>query len=139
MDEIEKNLPSLKSSLHRIKEAMNSDSERKVLGKEYEKMTSVSIDYGVMEKAASRSVLPASFRWSDVGDWRSLGALLGEDEKGNSSRGNVELEETEGSVVFNDTDKKIVAFGVKDLVIAGSEEAFLVMDKSDAEDLKDVL
>ncbi len=139
LEEIEKDLPSLSASLGRIKSALNTESETEIIDEEYEKMNSVSIDYGVMEKARDRSVVPASFNWNDVGSWSSLKPLLGEDEEGNSARGEVELKETEESVVFNDADKKILAFGVENLVIAESEDALLVMDKAKAEDLKEIL
>ena len=46
-------------------------------------MPSISIDYGVMEKASGLRVVPGSFGWNDVGCWAALPALRAPDARGN--------------------------------------------------------
>ena len=45
---------------------------------------SISIDYGIMEKAANVYVLEADFGWSDLGTWGSLYENRDKQENGNS-------------------------------------------------------
>ena len=42
-----------------------------------------SVDYALMEKTELASVVPASFGWSDVGNWASVWEASPHDEKGN--------------------------------------------------------
>ena len=50
----------------------------------WDSLPSVSIDYGVMEKAADVHAVPLRAGWSDVGTWRSVRDLRGpSDERGN--------------------------------------------------------
>ena len=41
----------------------------------YEKSSSESIDYAVMEKCSKAAVVPASFRWNDIGSWDEMSEL----------------------------------------------------------------
>ncbi|MFP4378019.1 MAG: mannose-1-phosphate guanylyltransferase, partial [Spirochaetales bacterium] len=47
--------------------ASEVDSER--LRPAYEAVPQISIDYALMERSSKGAVVPASFRWSDVGSW----------------------------------------------------------------------
>src|SRR5690606_29507563 len=38
----------------------------------YEMIPSTSIDYAIMEKAERIAMVPAGFRWNDLGSWQSL-------------------------------------------------------------------
>jgi mannose-1-phosphate guanylyltransferase len=47
----------------------------------YEQCRSISIDYGVMEKASNVYVIPSDFGWSDLGTWTSLYEISDKDQK----------------------------------------------------------
>jgi len=49
----------------------------------YELVTSISIDYGIMEKADAVHVIPGEFGWSDVGSWLAVYEHGNKDENGN--------------------------------------------------------
>lgn len=46
-------------------------------------MKSVSIDYGIMEKADDIFVIPGSFGWDDLGSWLALERIKKVDDDGN--------------------------------------------------------
>ena len=51
---------------------------------QWDALPAISIDYGVMEKAADVRAVPLRAGWSDVGTWRSVRDLRGpSDERGN--------------------------------------------------------
>jgi mannose-1-phosphate guanylyltransferase len=89
----------------------------------------VSIDYGIMEKAARVGVIPVDFGWSDVGSWDAMGNLFTTDTKGNTIRGSGELVDAERNVIWS-TDKHIVLIGVNDLVVVEGPDAILVCPRA---------
>jgi len=136
LDQLNRYMEDLSKGLDRIKQALGDEDARKVLTEEYEKFTSTSIDYGLMEKADRRAVIPASVEWSDLGDWPSFEQLLGSDENGNSCQGEVVCEKARDNIVFNDSDKPVVTLGLADTVIVNTSEALLAMSKDSAQEVK---
>jgi mannose-1-phosphate guanylyltransferase/mannose-6-phosphate isomerase len=78
----------------------------------YGEMPSVSIDYAVMEKAASVRAVPLRAGWSDVGTWRSVRDLRGPSD----DRGNLIVSEA-----------PVLAPHVRDTAIVVSGEGVLVL------------
>jgi mannose-1-phosphate guanylyltransferase/mannose-6-phosphate isomerase len=97
-----------------------------------------AIDRAVMERTAHAAVIPANFEWSDVGSWSALWDLAAKDASGNATRGDVQLQDTRGSLVFG--DRRLVAtLGVEDLIIVDSDDALLVADRSRSQDVREVV
>ncbi|MEK7791039.1 MAG: mannose-1-phosphate guanylyltransferase, partial [Deltaproteobacteria bacterium] len=67
LNEIENHLPKHFLALNKA-----DDKEIPPIKKTYKKLSPVSIDQGVMEKASTVYALKASFEWSDLGSWESL-------------------------------------------------------------------
>jgi len=66
--EIEKQLPDLHEGLVHIAAALGTDRFEMEFKKAYEKMKSISFDYGIMENARQKVyVIPSQCGWSDVG------------------------------------------------------------------------
>ena len=88
---------------------------------------SISIDYAVMERSDKIKVVPASFDWSDMGSFEALYEYTLQKE-GVSGGTNLAL----GS-------KKHVEFiGVDHVVLVETEDAILVLNKNNAQDVKKV-
>ena len=97
-----------------------------------------SIDYAVMEKTKDAVVVPLDAGWSDVGSWTSLADISEKDEAGNSTLGDVLLQDTRNTYVRS--EKKLIAtVGVEDLVITESDDAILVAHKDRVQDVKKVV
>ena len=97
-----------------------------------------AIDRAVMERTKAAAVIPAGFEWSDVGSWGALWELAEKDAAGNASRGDVQLQDTRGSLVFG--DRRLVAtLGVEDLIIVDTDDALLVADRSRSQDVREVV
>ena len=69
LEKIKKYMPDLYKSLAKIKSVLGSDLEEKVIKEEFKELASVSIDYGIMEKADNIYVIPGDFGWDDLGSW----------------------------------------------------------------------
>ncbi|HLX79306.1 MAG TPA: mannose-1-phosphate guanylyltransferase/mannose-6-phosphate isomerase [Burkholderiales bacterium] len=97
-----------------------------------------AIDRAVMERTSHAAVIPADFSWSDVGSWSALWDLAEKDASGNATRGDVQMQDTKGSLVFGDR-RLIATLGVEDLIIVDSDDALLVADRSRSQDVREVV
>jgi mannose-1-phosphate guanylyltransferase len=105
------------------------------LGSEFLKSPSDSIDYAVMERTESATVVPLDAGWSDVGSWSALLDVLEKDEGSNVVRGNVVTQDLVNSLVISE-NRKVVVIGLDDVVVIDDKDALLVMRKSSAQELK---
>jgi mannose-1-phosphate guanylyltransferase len=135
LDELERLLPDVLRPLMR---AVGTGGEA-ALARAYRRLPSVSIDTGVMERAARVAVVPANFAWSDVGSWAAAGELWRQrGPAGNASRGRVIAVDSRGCIV--DTPKRLVALlGVEDLVVVDTPDAVLVCRVDRAQDVRRVV
>jgi mannose-1-phosphate guanylyltransferase/mannose-6-phosphate isomerase len=97
-----------------------------------------SIDYAVMEKTQHAVVVPADIGWNDVGSWSALHDVLPKDANGNVTRGDVYLDDVQGTLVR--AESRIVAVvGVKDLVVVETNDAVLVAHKDQVQRVKQIV
>ncbi|MDK2805664.1 MAG: mannose-phosphate guanylyltransferase [Clostridium butyricum] len=135
---IKEYMPQLYSALNVIKENFDSDEIEKVLYEEYSKLESISIDYGIMEKAKNVYVVPGDFGWDDVGSWTSIERLYEKDGNGNVIKGNVVSVDTKKCIITG-SDKLIATLGIEDVIIVDTEDALLICSKDKAQNVKEVL
>lgn len=105
----------------------------------FEDVPEVSIDYGVMERAADAVVVPATFEWDDLGSWDALERVLDPDEDGSVVAGDATLRSVDAAdnVVAGD-DKHVSLVGVSDLAVVAWDDRVLVVPKSRAQDVRDL-
>ena len=72
LDNLQEYLPEIWEGLRRIQQSIGTEEQEDVLEREFRLFRSVSIDYGVMEKAKNLYILTGSFGWDDVGSWLAL-------------------------------------------------------------------
>jgi mannose-1-phosphate guanylyltransferase len=131
-------MPELWAGLEQIEKVMESADGDQVIQSIWAGLPSVSIDYGVMEKASNIYVIPGEFGWSDVGNWAALGSLLPVDEHGNASSSRHVALDTSGCMIHS--PKRLVAtLGVSDLVIVEMDDVSLICNKDRVQDLRKVL
>ena len=136
VEAVRAHMPELGELLH----AIEKQPER--VGELYPQAPSVSIDYGVMEKLPRGDVfcVPGDFGWNDVGSWSALGELRPADETGNSvATAQAVTVDARGNILYGSGKKIIAAVGVDDLVIVVTDDAVLVMPKSKAQQVRDVV
>jgi mannose-1-phosphate guanylyltransferase len=139
LDEISRCLPDLYSGLMKIKKVLGTSREAATIRSVYKKLASISIDYGVMEKADNVFMLRGDFGWSDVGSWDALWEILAKDDQGNAVTGsNVIFEDTEGSLVYS-PQKLVAIVGAKDLIVVETKDALLICKKGRSQDVKKVV
>lgn len=99
---------------------------------------SSSIDYAVMEKSSKVAMVPMDAGWSDVGSWAALSDISAKDQFGNSTFGDVLLENVENSHIHAET-KLVAGLGVKDLVVVETDDAVLVTTQKESQQVKKIV
>jgi mannose-1-phosphate guanylyltransferase len=108
------------------------------LARAYAHLPAISIDTGVLERADAVAVVPAGFRWSDVGSWDAVGHLWRRPGTANATRGDVVTLDSEGCVV-DAADRLVALVGVRDLIVVQTPDAVLVCPRARAQDVRHVV
>ncbi|MBD3369522.1 NTP transferase domain-containing protein [Candidatus Fermentibacteria bacterium] len=94
----------------------------------YRELPSVSVDYGIMEKASNVAMVEALFGWDDVGDWPAMRRV-------GVRKGEVILQDC-GSCTVYGPGRLTVLLGMSDCSVVHSNGITLVMSDEHAQDLK---
>jgi mannose-1-phosphate guanylyltransferase len=90
-----------------------------------------------MENASRVLNIEATFDWDDVGSWISVAKYL--DTQGDNNQTNDEITEieSENNIVFNGRKQtRIALLGVDDLIVVQTEDALLIANRHQADDIK---
>ncbi|MDP1853792.1 MAG: mannose-1-phosphate guanylyltransferase/mannose-6-phosphate isomerase [Candidatus Omnitrophota bacterium] len=129
LNETKKYLPKLHKELTKI---ANGEDIQKI----YKNLNSISIDYGVLEKSKNSVVIPVfNLGWSDLGTLCALDTLLSKDKNENIVQAN-SIDIDSRNVIILGQNRLISTIGLKDLIIADTEDALLICHKEKAEDVK---
>jgi mannose-1-phosphate guanylyltransferase len=136
--EISRQMPALAKALQKIGSAWGEANQMHILQKEWVKLVSETVDFGIMENARDVIVLPVSdLGWSDVGSWDSLFDVLTQDNNGNVCVNSDHLPlDTHASVVYTKDKKLVVTIGVDNLVVIDSGDALLVCHRKNAQQVR---
>ncbi len=108
------------------------------LAERFSTLPKISVDYAIMEKAASVATMVAEFDWDDVGSWTALPAHLDQDAQGNTSKGNVVAHESTNNIAIS-SGRVIALCGVKDLVVVETGDSIMVCHRDAVQDIKKLM
>ena len=106
---------------------------------EFAKLTPISIDFALMEKADRVLNFEASFDWDDVGSWISVGKYLQQDDAQNAANTALSAQDASGNIVFSAQGKHVALVGVDDLIVVDTGDALLVAHRDQADKIKNVV
>ncbi len=104
----------------------------------FAKAAQKSIDYAVMEKTDRMAVVEGRFRWSDIGSWDAIFDIAKHDAAGNAIHGTGLALNTRNCVIHSD-DRLVAVLGADDLVVVSTADAVLVVPRSRAQDVKELV
>ena len=132
--------PAMWDACLRIQAAATSTkSFERVLAREYPKMSKISVDYAILEKARNVIVANGDFDWDDVGDWKAMARHYKKDEHNNVVRGEFMGLDTADCIVMGDKKHLVTTVGVRDLVIVHTPDATLICHKSEAQKVRELV
>lgn len=137
---IEKYCPELHDSLRRIRSALSSnESLSTVLPREYPRLTKISIDYAVMEKADNVVMVRSSFDWDDVGSWPAIERHYDADQDENVTEGSVVMEDSKNNLLLSTEEHLVGVIGIEGLMVVHTPDATLICPKDRAQDVKQLV
>ncbi|MDH4057493.1 MAG: mannose-1-phosphate guanylyltransferase [Cyclobacteriaceae bacterium] len=132
---VQKHLPEMAELFEESLSALNTPEEKKAIESIYAQCKSISIDYGVMEKATNVYVCQANFSWSDLGSWNSIHDISNKDKDNNLITGKVLAYDTRNSIIRSSTPNRlIIAQGLNGYLVGEFDNVVIVCEK-DREDL----
>jgi mannose-1-phosphate guanylyltransferase len=134
----EKFLPEMYEVFAAEKEKFNTLEEATALEEIYPQCTTISIDFGVMEKADNVYVIPASFGWSDLGTWTSAWENMPKDYLENAVAGkNVVIVDSTKCMVHAPDDKLLLLQGLDDYIVVDTKDVLMICKKEKEQEVKD--
>lgn len=139
LEAIAAHLPDLSAALERISSQIGKPGYRRAVAREFKRLPSLSIDYGVMEKAANLAVVRGDFGWSDLGSFASLADVRRADERGNVVSGEVgAMVDCDNCVIF--AGKRPLALaGLSQMVVIDAGDVVLVASKRDSQKVRQLV
>lgn len=128
LEEIERWIPPLFRGLARL-------GRGKIRASHYKKLPEISMDYGVMEKSDKIWMVAGEFDWVDVGDLDIVGQLVKPDPFFSVDCQNVFVT-GKGNLP---KQRLIGLVGVKDLLIADTPDALLIIRRGEAQKVKEIV
>ena len=115
---------------------LTMDTPMKQLKEVYTNAETISVDYGIIEKADNVYVLEAEFGWSDVETWDSLYMAEPKDDDGNAiASGHVLTYDTHNCIVHLNSEKYAVIQGLEDYIVAAGTDTLLICRRDQQEQL----
>lgn len=117
--------------LEKAHELLDFDQYQDLLD-QYDQALKISLDYAVVEKEKSISVLRYNGEWKDLGTWNTLTEAMEENHIGKA----ICDTKSENVHVLNELDIPVLCMGLKDVVVACSSDGILVSDKKESSYIK---
>lgn len=134
LEAIDKWLPQIHEGLAGT--AGESEAVRRV----YQTIPSISIDYGVMEKADNILLIEGDFGWSDMGSWDALWEMSDKDENGNAANcRDLFVGVDARNSLIHSPGRLVALLGVEDLIVVDTEDSLLICKRGSSQDVKKVV
>ncbi len=137
MKALEKTMPALHTQCQTLASSGLTEGAIRMF---FEEAESISIDYGLMEKATNVRVVPGEFGWNDVGSWTAAYELADKDHDQNACNAD-QFISVEASKNYIDVDPGTIVglVGVEGLAVVQSGNRVLVCPIDKAQDVKKIV
>lgn len=140
LSELTQHLPEHLTHLQKAVDKDKTADWPRALTAGFEPLKPISVDFGVMEKAAQVCCVTSEFNWDDVGGWLALEKFLGSDEAKNVHRGHLYTHDAQQNLIFcEDSEETVALVGVKDLIVVRSGNKTLILPRSRTEEIKAIV
>jgi mannose-1-phosphate guanylyltransferase len=134
-----RHLPDVFDAMERLAPLIGTRAFAKALGRAFPRLPSVSVDYGVMEKARNIAVVPGDFGWSDVGSFAAIPEVRPMDADGNVVVGKATVVlDSAGCVVLGE-GRTLAVLGMRDTVVVDAGDAVLVIPRQRSQDVRQIV
>jgi mannose-1-phosphate guanylyltransferase / mannose-6-phosphate isomerase len=118
--------------------SLAQDSSREALAGIYRNFPDISLDHGIMERAANVAVVPVEMGWNDVGTWGALQEIFSRDELGNVIIGRA-LDRNSRGCTFYAQNRLVATIGLENIIVVDTPDATLVCHRDRVQEVKDLV
>lgn len=137
VEALHKYIPEMAEVFDEAKSKFGTAEEKEAIVSAYSQCKSISIDYGIMEKAKNVYVCLGDFAWSDLGSWNSIHEISAKDENNNAAGGTTSiLYDTRNCIIKASPGKLIVAQGLNGYLIGEFGNVVIVCEKDKEEQFR---
>ncbi len=133
----EKYLPVIAAQFEAGTNDYYTPSEAAFITQTYNECQSISVDFGIMEKAENVYVVLSDFGWSDLGTWKSLYDVSEKDESQNATNGNLLLYDTKNSIIKTPEGKLVVVQGLDGYIVAENDGVLMICKIDEEQRVRD--
>lgn len=129
-------LPEMHQTFIEGNEFYYTEKEQSFIDKIYSTCESISIDYGIMEKAQNVYMIPADMGWSDLGTWKSIYEVQEKDSGNNVLDGNIKTYDTQNCIIKSPEDRLVIAQGLDGYIVAEFDNVLMICKKEEEQQVK---
>lgn len=139
-DALHRYLPDLTGQFDAGLEYFATPEEKRFIDNAFPACPSISIDFGVMEKADNVYVEIVDLGWSDLGTWGSLYENSPKNLANNvTQKCKVVAYNSTGNIFMAPDDKLVVVNGLKDFVVADAGDVLMICPKSEEQKIRQMV
>lgn len=124
--------------VHRELAEVTPDTPFETLKAIYQRLPSISLDHGLMERADRLAMVPVEMGWSDLGTWGALHEVLPSDPRGNILLGRVLDLGSRDSLIFSQ-DRLVATLGLREMIVVDTADATLVCPRDRVQEVKNLV
>jgi mannose-1-phosphate guanylyltransferase len=134
-------MPEMYEKLLQIQSSADTPDFQETLHKIYPTIEKISFDDAILVKLIPNSfrVIAADLGWSDVGTWDALKEALTEKKDENITLGDVLLENTKDTLLFNYSKKLCLGIDLNEIIVINTDDVLLVCPKNSVPKIKKIV
>lgn len=134
-------LPDIANAFDSISNVYGTKEELEIVNATYLQSRSISIDYGIMEKADNVYVSCADFGWSDIGTWGALYQQLNKDSNGNFlSNDDIYCSDSRGCLIkVANNHKNVVVDGLENYIVIDMDDVLMICPRESEDRLQQLI
>lgn len=134
--------PEMYEKLVMIRDAYGTPAFEKAMDTIYPTFEKITFDDVILERLSPNNiyVISEDIGWSDIGAWEALKEALSVKEDENVTQGNVLIEDTKDTLIFNfNGHQLVVGLDLEDMVIVNTNDVLLVCPKTSVPKIKKIV
>lgn len=137
----QKYMPEMYQKLLSIQMSSGTREFKQVFESIYPTLEKISFDDAILTKLNPDNlrVISSDLGWSDVGTWDALKEALAGSAEENITKGDVILQNSKDTLLFNYTDKLCLGIDLNELIIINTDDVLLVCPKASVPKIKKIV
>lgn len=135
--QLKEHAPDLMKGIDLFEKALQENDQEKA-DKAYADLPKLAIDYALLEKTPKILAVTGDYGWSDVGSWAAVQEVFGRSGD-HVPKGHHVHVDSDNNYIYNTTNRAVSLIGVKNTIAVVTDDAVLITNKNNSNQVKDVV